>query len=86
VSAIQARIRRAWNEPPSHPEIQCVLYVTQDTGGQVSNVRIGSPCNADAAVRQTILNAAYAASPLPQAPDPSVFDRNLNITFNAPAK
>ncbi|MEJ1961159.1 MAG: cell envelope integrity protein TolA [Gammaproteobacteria bacterium] len=38
-------------------------------------------CNGDAAVRESIEAAVYRASPLPPAPDPAVFDRNLVFTF-----
>jgi colicin import membrane protein len=46
----------------------------------VVNVRIGT-CNGDASVRESIEAAAYRASPLPPPPDPSLFERNLEITF-----
>jgi colicin import membrane protein len=32
-------------------------------------------------VRESIAAAVYRASPLPPPPDPSLFDRNLTITF-----
>jgi colicin import membrane protein len=78
---IAARIKRAWLQPPSaKPGIECVLYVTQVPGGEVTNAHVGS-CNGDQAVRESIEAAAYRASPLPPPPDPSVFERNLVITF-----
>jgi len=78
---ITARIQRAWLRPPSaRPGIECVLYVTQVPGGAVVNVKIGT-CNGDEAVRESIEAAAYRASPLPPPPDPSLFERNLEITF-----
>lgn len=78
---IAARIQRAWLRPPSaRSGIQCVLHVTQVPGGAVTNVQIGS-CNGDQAVRESIEAAAYRASPLPPPPDPSLFERNLEITF-----
>jgi colicin import membrane protein len=46
----------------------------------VTNVRIGE-CNGDAALRESIESAVYRASPLPAAPDPSLFDRNLSFLF-----
>jgi colicin import membrane protein len=78
---IAARIQRAWLRPNSaRSGIQCVLHVTQVPGGVVTNVQIGS-CNGDQAVRESIEAAAYRASPLPPPPDPSLFERNLEITF-----
>jgi colicin import membrane protein len=78
---ITARIQRAWLKPESaRPGIECVLDVTQVPGGEVTNVRIGT-CNGDQAVRESIEAAVYRASPLPPPPDPSLFQRELVITF-----
>lgn len=81
VSQITARIQRAWLKPPSAKTgIECVLYVTQVPGGEVTNVRIGA-CNGDQAVRESIEAAVYRASPLPPPSDPTLFERDLVITF-----
>jgi colicin import membrane protein len=78
---IQARIQRAWIRPPSaRAGLDCTLYVTQVPGGEVVNVKLGS-CNGDDAVKQSIQDAAYRASPLPAPADPSLFERNLEVTF-----
>jgi colicin import membrane protein len=78
---IQARIQRAWIRPPSSRSgLDCTLYVTQVPGGEIVNVRLGS-CNGDDAVKQSILDAAYRASPLPPPPDPALFERNLELYF-----
>src|SRR5262249_32126799 len=59
------RIQRAWIRPPTaKPGIDCMVYVTQVPGGEVTNVRVGQ-CNGDAAVRQSIESAVLRASPLP---------------------
>jgi colicin import membrane protein len=80
-SQITARIQRAWLRPPSaRTGVECVLDVTQAQGGVVTNVRIGA-CNGDPAVRESIEAAVYRASPLPPPPDPSLFVRELEITF-----
>jgi colicin import membrane protein len=80
-SQISAKIERSWLRPPTaRSGIECMLYVTQVPGGQVTQVRIGE-CNGDAAVRESIASAVYRASPLPPPPDPSLFDRNLQIDF-----
>jgi hypothetical protein len=39
-------------------------------------------CNGDDAVRQSIENAAYSASPLPAPSDPALFDRDVVVTFS----
>jgi len=80
-SMITAKIKSNWFRPPTaRSGIECVLYVTQVPGGEVTQVRIG-PCNGDPAVRQSIEDAVYRASPLPAPPDPALFDRNLKIDF-----
>ena len=80
-SLISAKIKSNWFRPPTaRSGIECTLYVTQVPGGEVTQVRIGD-CNGDQAVRQSIEDAVYRASPLPPPPDPSLFDRNLKIDF-----
>ena len=80
-SQITAKITRAWLRPPTARQgLECNLYVTQVPGGEVTEVRVGE-CNGDQAVRESIEAAVYRASPLPPPPDPTLFDRNLKITF-----
>ena len=44
------------------------------------DVRLGT-CNGDQAVRESIVNAVYRASPLPPPSDPRAFERRLEIVF-----
>lgn len=82
VSMIRGRIERAWLRPPTaRAGIDCMLHVTQVPGGDVTAVTIGQ-CNGDQAVRESIEAAVYRAAPLPPPPDPSLFDRNLDIRFH----
>ncbi|MGH8327460.1 MAG: cell envelope integrity protein TolA, partial [Steroidobacteraceae bacterium] len=77
VQEIQAKITQNWNRPPAAKTgLDCTLDVTQVPGGQIVNVTVGA-CNGDAAVVQSIKNAAYQASPLPPPPDPALFERDL---------
>lgn len=81
LSQITARIERAWKRPPNvTPGLQCEVRVTQIPSGQVTAVQV-TRCNGDETVRQSIEDAVYRASPLPQPADPALFDRNLTITF-----
>jgi colicin import membrane protein len=74
-------IERNWIRPPSaRAGLACTLYVNQATGGTVVDVKIG-PCNGDEAVRESIVNAVYRASPLPAPGDPRAFERRLEIVF-----
>jgi colicin import membrane protein len=78
---LTAAIERNWNRPPSaRPGLQCMLYVTQAPGGTVIDVRLGA-CNGDQAVRESITNAVFRASPLPPPPDARAFERRLEINF-----
>jgi colicin import membrane protein len=78
---IEARIHQAWIQPPTvRSGLDCTLTVTQVPGGQIVNVKLDS-CNGDAAVQQSIEDAAYRASPLPAPPDPALFVRELTIHF-----
>lgn len=81
VQQITARIEHAWIRPPSAKQgIDCFVDVTQVPGGQIVNVKVGA-CNGDEAVVQSIQDAAYRASPLPPPPDPTLFERHLQIEF-----
>ena len=85
MSTWQAQIRGAHPARVESPAsaragIECILYVTQVPGGEVTDVKLGS-CNGDEAVKQSIIDAAYRASPLPAPSDPSLFERNLEIIF-----
>jgi colicin import membrane protein len=79
--AIQSRVMNRWVRPASATVgTECVANITQAPGGEVLTVRIGQ-CNGDAAVRQSIEAAIYRASPLPKPDDPSVFEREIRLTF-----
>jgi len=76
-----AAIERNWNRPPSaRAGLECTLHVSQAPGGTVIDVRVGD-CNGDQAVRESITNAVFRASPLPPPPDARAFERRLEIVF-----
>jgi colicin import membrane protein len=81
IAQIQARVQRNWNRPATaRPGINCVVHVTQVPGGEVVGVRVGE-CNGDDSVRSSIEAAVLKASPLPEPPDPALFERNLRLEF-----
>jgi colicin import membrane protein len=74
-------VERNWIRPPSaRAGLKCTLFVTQAPGGTVMDVSVGD-CNGDAAVRESIKNAVFRASPLPAPRDPRAFERRLEIVF-----
>ncbi len=78
---IAEKIQRNWRRPPAaRAGIVCELDVTQVPGGEVTKASVGE-CNGDQAVKDSIVDAAYRSSPLPPPPDPSLFERELQITF-----
>jgi colicin import membrane protein len=79
--AITRKIEQNWVRPPSAvPGLECVINVRQVPGGEVISATI-ERCNGDAAVQRSIEAAVFKASPLPEPEDPSLFERNLIITF-----
>lgn len=81
VRAIQAHVEQRWYEPPGVAAgLSCTIYVTQIPGGEVVGMRFGS-CNGNAAVRQSIETAVKNASPLPAPPEPSLFEREVELEF-----
>ena len=79
--AIQQRISRSWVRPPTATAgTECVVKIRQLPGGAVSSVNV-STCNRGEEVRRSIEAAVHRASPLPVPADPSVFDRDIRLTF-----
>jgi colicin import membrane protein len=81
-ASIVAKIERAWIKPSSaRAGVTCIVSVSQVPGGEVTAVRVNSCSIDDAALRQSVENAVYSASPLPPPPNPALFERNLELTF-----
>jgi colicin import membrane protein len=81
-ASIVAKIQSKWIRPPSaQPGVTCIVAVSQVPGGEVVEVRVNSCSINDEALRQSVENAVYSASPLPLPPDPALFERKLELTF-----
>ncbi len=81
-AAIDAAVTRQWARPNGTPAgLQCQIKVNQIPGGGVIDVSIGSPCNASAVVRNSIINAVKKADPLPYKGFEEVFQRRITFTF-----
>jgi biopolymer transport protein TolR len=81
--SLQNRITHAWIKPPSARRgIDCRVEVTQIPGGEVTNARV-TQCNGDAAVRQSIENAVYRASPIAGSAGSGPVPQSLRIRVQA---
>lgn len=80
-AAIRQHVSRNWRMPSGYEAGQtCEVRVTQIPSGDVTDVRILS-CEGGTAFRDSVEAAVRRASPLPPAPDPEVFSRNIEFTF-----
>lgn len=82
-AAVISSVTRAWNKPPvANKDLICHVNVRQIIGGGVIDASIGSPCNASAIVKKSILDAIKKASPLPYKGFEKVFNRSATFIFN----
>lgn len=83
VAEVKARVERAWTRPASARKgVRCALEVLQAPTGTVLQAQVAEPCNGDAAVRASIRDAVFRASPLPVPKNPDVFQRSLQLVFS----
>lgn len=81
VRLIEQKVMRNWLRPAtSTSSMSCEVNVTQTSLGDVIDVSLGQ-CVNDVAFQRSIERAVRKASPLPPAPDPRVFDREIHFTF-----
>ncbi len=81
-AAIKSAVKNMWAQPVGTPSgLKCQIKVRQIPGGGVIDVKIGTPCNASAVVRNSIINAVKKADPLPYTGFEEVFDREVNFNF-----
>lgn len=80
--AIQQAVTQNWLRPDNAmPGIVCKLRIVQIPGGEVIQVSVTSPCNADDLTRRSIEAAVLKAQPLPYRGYESVFSRSIEFTF-----
>ena len=81
IQAIRHKVERHWIRPAA-VEIgyTCSVFVQQIPGGEVISVAV-EQCNGDASFERSVENAVYKASPLPEPPDPSLFQRRIRFNF-----
>jgi colicin import membrane protein len=64
----------------SPQDFSCRVKVVQSPKGDVLDVQMIDSCGS-ALLDRSVENAVRKSSPLPPPPDPSVFDREINIKF-----
>jgi colicin import membrane protein len=80
--AIQQAVQQNWLRPDSaQPGILCTLRIVQIPGGEVIQVSVTSPCNADDLTRRSIEAAVLKAQPLPYRGYEPVFQRDITFKF-----
>ena len=85
IAQIKARIERNWLRPPGTTVgLKCVVRVSQIPGGEVVQAEIQTS-SGSVAFDRSVEDAVLRASPLPVPNDPSLFDRNIVLTFEAEA-
>ena len=78
---IRVDIENNWLQPAGNIEGQsCEVFVTQTMQGDVIDVRLQS-CTGDTAFQRSVERAVRSASPLPLAPNPDVYAREIIFTF-----
>ena len=82
-SAIRQRVTSKWRKPAvgSFTDVSCVVTVVQNIGGTVLRIESVNCSGGGDPFRKSVENAVIAASPLPQAPDRSLFERKIKFTF-----
>ena len=80
--AIQQAVTGNWSRPESTQSgIRCTLRIIQIPGGEVIQVSVTSPCNADDLTRRSIEAAVLKAQPLPYRGYENVFQRDIKFNF-----
>jgi colicin import membrane protein len=81
-AAIQSAVTNNWNRPDSaSPGLRCTIVITQIPGGDLMNVTVTNPCNADQVTRNSIESAVRKAAPLPYQGYEKVFQRSIRFNF-----
>jgi colicin import membrane protein len=81
LTAIQEKVNDAWNQlSPEATGFECEIRVSLVPGMEVVNAEI-LRCNADDAIRSLIILAVGRASPLPEPPEPEMFERSIVFVF-----
>lgn len=84
---IRARIERAWTLPeqsPNLPGFSCRALIRQGADGRIREVELPyDGCEGSPQMRQSLISAIFAASPLPAPPHPGVFADSFSLVFRS---
>jgi colicin import membrane protein len=78
---IIAKVRSNWRYRGGEDHWSCEVYILQDVEGNVQTVNVQSCNNKVDSFKNSIEAAVKKSSPLPFAPDKSVFDREILFHF-----
>ena len=86
-SQIRARIERAWSLPTDHVsarDFSCRAQIRQHRDGRIGEVELPyDTCNETPAMRQSLIDAIFTASPLPAPPHPGVFVESFSLILRS---
>ena len=81
ISDIRNKVQRNWLRPAGVPTgTRCTVFVQQIPGGEVVGVRT-LDCTGDLAFQRSVEAAVRKASPLPEPPEASLFEREIEFSF-----
>ena len=80
IADIRNKVERNWLRPTGSRGSHCRVLIHQIPGGEVVDVRLNE-CDGDVAFQRSVEAAVRKASPLPPAPDPEVFEREIEFIF-----
>jgi hypothetical protein len=79
--ALKVHVQKRWVRPqPVDDSVNCVVFLTQNSTGQVQSVDLGA-CNASPEESRAIKRAVWASSTLPLPANRTLFDPQLVLTF-----
>jgi colicin import membrane protein len=80
---IKQKVENKWRQPPAvNANQSCNVYVKQTMSGDVIDVQVRQ-CSSGVSVmfKESVVNAVWAASPLPKPPHPEVFANEIEFLF-----
>ena len=84
MSAIAAHLNRYWKRPSNMTDTDnCVAVINITKTGTIIDFKV---LGCDGKFKLSVEQALLAASPLPKAPTPDIFEREIQVTFTKPRR